>query len=180
MMTNPTSGRRHINPPRLRWCSSASGSASGWCILNCARESKMEISVYTALNSGGFLMKGCKRPGLLILRFSLTVLPPLALAQGKRPSGSFGFQLNTWVGPDGPEPIAIIGVLNFDGAGKVTGSFTQVFAQQSSGQITAPGTVTGTYSSDPDGTGTMNLAATIGPVTGQVLNFDGTFAMVIT
>jgi len=57
---------------------------------------------------------------LLSLLFWLVSLIPTASAQGLRPSGSFGFQMNSWVGPDEPNPEALIGVFNFDGAGKVT------------------------------------------------------------
>src|SRR5438046_481628 len=122
---------------------------------------------------------------VLSLLFGLALLPPAASAQGIRPSGSFGFQLNAWVGPDDPNPQAVIGVLNFDGAGKVTGSFTIAFTRENprpndppSG-LGIPGTVTGTYSSNPDGTAKMNVAGTIGPFLGNVGNFNSTFAMVI-
>jgi hypothetical protein len=116
----------------------------------------------------------------LLLSISVCLAPlSNASAQSIRPSGSFGFQSNTWVGPDDPNPESIIGVLNFDGAGKVTGSFTDVLAQQNSGQG-IPGTLIGTYSSNPDGTGKMSLAGTLGPVFGQVVNFNSTVAMVIT
>ena len=126
------------------------------------------------------------RASLVSLLFGLPHLLPTASAQGIRPSGSFGFQINAWVGPDGRNPQAVIGVLNFDGAGKVTGSFTIAFAQENPGPndppsgLGIPGALTGTYSSNPDGTGKMNIGGTIGPISGNVANFNSTLAMVIT
>ena len=49
--------------------------------------------------------------------------------------------------------------MNFDGAGNMTGSFTDV--DGGSGQPQG-GTITGTYSMNPDGTSAINLAVSQG------------------
>jgi hypothetical protein len=83
-------------------------------------------------------------------------------AQGTMPAGSYGYLLTGW--PDAHnKPFVISGVLNLDGAGSANGSYTLV-----TGRPTAfPGTVSGTYSVNPDGTGSMTLVFDIG-VTGTV------------
>jgi hypothetical protein len=68
------------------------------------------------------------------------------------PSGSYGFQFTK-----SPSPEGIVGVINFDGAGNLTGSFTDVSGNDSN-QPLVTGTFTGTYTPNPDGTGTMNIA----------------------
>ena len=66
----------------------------------------------------------------------------------------------------------MLGVMNFDGAGNVSGPYSVEFAGGPPLVRSATGTFTGTYSSNPDGTGsvTTNLDAGI----------TLTFAMVIT
>src|SRR3989442_288113 len=87
-----------------------------------------------------------------------------ASAEGAAPSGSYGFILTS----DG-----VVGLMNFDGAGNFTGSFTST---ESSGAINT-GTVAGTYTTKGDGTGSMTLAITAadGSSRGSV-----TLAMAIT
>src|SRR5262245_25848223 len=103
---------------------------------------------------------------VFLLSLMLLALAPIASAQRIRPTGSFGFLLNNWVRPDGPNPMAAMGVLNFDGAGRVTGSFTITFAAENPGPndppsgLGIPGALAGTYSSNPDGTGRMDLTGT--------------------
>jgi hypothetical protein len=83
--------------------------------------------------------------------------------------GSFGFQLN-----NSPVPAASIGVANFDGAGNVAVSYTSVGVGQDPNQPpVSSGTLTGTYSLNPDGSGTMDLVtASSQPA--------GSFAIVVT
>jgi hypothetical protein len=70
-------------------------------------------------------------------------------------TGSYGFQLN-----NSPIPAGTIGVADFDGAGNVTVSFTSVGVGTDPNQPPAmSGTLTGTYSTNPDGSGTMNFPA---------------------
>ncbi len=96
-----------------------------------------------------------------------------ASAQSMPPSGSFGFLVNNWLSPqDNDSGTAILGVMNFDGAGNVTGSLTfQRGSTSTKAAQTTPATLTGTYSSNPDGTG--SITATLA----GALTF--TFAIVI-
>jgi len=116
--------------------------------------------------------------------FGLGLLLPTASAQGIAPSGAFGFQTSAWVGPDDPNPAAFIGVMNFDGAGKVTGSFTAMFANPKPGPNDPPsgqgipGTLTGTYSSNSDGTGQVSMTVAFGSPAQWIIH--QTVAMVIT
>ncbi|HYL34557.1 MAG TPA: hypothetical protein VEV17_01445 [Bryobacteraceae bacterium] len=90
-------------------------------------------------------------------------------AQGTMPAGSYGFLLNQW--PDSANnPDAIAGVMNLDGAGNVSGSFTAIGADVGPAPIS--GTATGTYSVNPDGTGSLTLSANIGVML--------TFSIVVT
>jgi hypothetical protein len=94
-------------------------------------------------------------------------------AQSTPPSGSFGFLVNAWLAPQNSDSgTAFLGVMNFDGAGNVTGSLTfQRGSTSTKAAQTFAGTLTGTYSSNPDGTGSVTVTF------GGVLTF--TFAMVI-
>jgi hypothetical protein len=103
---------------------------------------------------------------------------PLASAQGVAPTGSFGFLLNAYFTDSAPldtSGTALMGVMNFDGAGNVAGTYTyQNGASLANNQPsqTQTGTFTGTYSSNPDGTGTITLMIDVGVTVA--------FAMVIT
>jgi hypothetical protein len=95
-------------------------------------------------------------------------------AQSTSPNGSFGFLLNDsyFMRPNN-NGGAILGVMNFDGAGSVTGSYTyQIGALRAQAAQTIAETFTGTYSSKPDGTGSVTLA-------GDPLPLTATYAMVI-
>lgn len=93
------------------------------------------------------------------------------------PSGSFGFLLHSSVSdPATNNGTGVLGIMNFDGAGTVTGTLTLALtatARQPS--VTLSGTIAGTYSTKADGTGTMNLNV-------DLVAFQATyaFAMVIT
>jgi hypothetical protein len=95
-------------------------------------------------------------------------------AQSTPPSGAFGFLINgSYSDPSTTTGFAILGVMNFDGAGKVTGSYTSEVGdgpKQSSKPITGP--LTGTYSSNPDGAGSVTITLDMGT--------SFTFAMAIT
>lgn len=102
------------------------------------------------------------------LVLTLTLLCSLAAAQSNSSSGSFGFLLNASGG------LAILGVMNFDGAGNVTGSAT---ARSNGGHPQSPpGTFTGTYSSTPSGVGSKPGSITVAVDTGLILSLD----MVVT
>jgi hypothetical protein len=87
-------------------------------------------------------------------------------AQSMPPSGSFGFLINaSYSDLSNNNGFVVLGVLNFGGAGSVTGSYTVELGSsptQTSQPIT--GTFTGTYSGNPDGTGTLTTTADNGTV----------------
>jgi hypothetical protein len=83
--------------------------------------------------------------------------------------GSYGYQFNY-----SPQAAGSIGVASFDGAGNLALSTTFVALGGASGTANIfTGTQTGTYSINPDGSGTINFPA----VPGQGAQ---TFALVIT
>jgi hypothetical protein len=98
-----------------------------------------------------------------VLVLPLTLMGALA-AQTVPPSGSFGFLLSTsFTDPTNQGGAAILGVMNFDGAGNLRGPFTLEYG--SGGPLaveTITGTFTGTYSSNPDGTGSITITLSNG------------------
>jgi hypothetical protein len=94
-------------------------------------------------------------------------------AQVAPPVGPYGFVLNaTFSDPSTNGGAAILGLMNFDGAGNVSGPFNFELGSGGSGpKQSIAGSFSGTYSSNPDGTGTISIAL------GTDLNL--TLAMVI-
>jgi hypothetical protein len=95
-------------------------------------------------------------------------------AQSTSPSGSYGFVVNAFqIDSNGANGGALVGVINFDGAGNATGTAT-LKPRDTNAQNAqpVPTTFTGTYSSNPDGTGSVKLAFDVG--------FGSTFTMVTT
>jgi hypothetical protein len=86
-------------------------------------------------------------------------------ASGGSLSGSYGVQLNF-----SPFPLGTVGVMTFDGAGNVNVSLKNVGG--ANGGINSL-TFTGTYSINPDGSGTINLQNPNGQA-------GPTFAIVVT
>jgi hypothetical protein len=95
-------------------------------------------------------------------------------AQSTSPSGSFGFVGGvSQIDSNGSNGGALLGVMNFDGAGNVTGTGTLKPRDTNNQNAQAvPTTFTGTYSSNPDGTGSLTLNFDVG--------FSATFAVVTT
>jgi hypothetical protein len=85
-------------------------------------------------------------------------------AQSTPPSGSFGFLINTWLSTGSSDHgAAVLGVMNFDKAGNVTGPYTfEIGGNSTQAAQTVAGTFTGTYSSNPDGTGSVTIALDAG------------------
>lgn len=85
-------------------------------------------------------------------------------AQTISPSGSFGFLLGTsFADSTNQGGAAILGLMNFDGSGNVKGPFTLEYG--SGGPLpveTITGTFKGTYSSNPDGTGSIAMSLSNG------------------
>lgn len=91
------------------------------------------------------------------------------------PKGPFGFVINsTFSDPATQGGSAILGLMNFDGSGIVSGSYTfELGAGGSGGEQTINGSFTGTYSSNPNGTGTISI------ILDAHAGVNLTFAMVI-
>jgi hypothetical protein len=125
---------------------------------------------------GGF-MKDRTRwfpPPASLLFLAPTLLCAFADAQSASPSGTFGSLANaSQIDSNGSNGGAFLGVLTFDGAGNVTGTTTlkpRNTDNQNAQAISS--SLTGTYSSNPDGTITLALALDIG--------FTSTLTMVPT
>jgi len=104
-----------------------------------------------------------------ILSSALALFGSLAAAQSSSPSGSFGFLANALTNdPSDSRGLAVVGVLNLDGAGNIAGAYT--LCNRPPRTIT--GSVTGTYTMNSNGTGTVNLNFDVG--------VSLTFAAVVT
>jgi hypothetical protein len=97
----------------------------------------------------------------IVVCFLAVVMNSHSQTQSNSPVGSFGFQLNN-----------VIGVMNFDGAGNMAGTYTGLNGGGGGGAQS--GIVTGTYSSNSNGIGSLNLAVDGGS------NGNVTFSVVIT
>ena len=89
-----------------------------------------------------------------------------ASAQVTSPNGSYGVLVNQWKDPNSNSVEAVLAVLNFDGAGNITGTYTLT---RSINFARAAGTLTGTYSGNPDGSNTVNLTFDIGATVTAVM-----------
>lgn len=79
-------------------------------------------------------------------------------AQTVQPSGPFGFLVSTsYSDPTNQAGAAIQGVMNFDGTGNVRGPYTLEYGSSPVPVQTITGNFTGTYSSNPDGTGSITI-----------------------
>lgn len=89
------------------------------------------------------------------------------------PVGPYGFVLNaTFSDPSTQGGVAMLGLIDFDGAGNLTGHYDLELGSGGTGQkASVTGSFTGTYSSNPDGTGTISTTLDIG--------VNATLAMVI-
>ncbi len=109
---------------------------------------------------------------VLVLMLTLTVVS----AQSIAPSGSFGYLINaSYSDLANNNGFVVMGVMNLDGAGNATGSYT-VELGSSTRNTSQPitGTFTGTYSSNSDGTGTLTTTADNGTVfTFNIVITDG-------
>jgi len=95
----------------------------------------------------------------------LTMFSGAAFAQSASPSGSFGFLINASISNSSPDStgLAILGVMNFDGAGNVAGTYLyEVDANSPTAPKTTRGSLAGTYSGNADGTGSMTIALDAG------------------
>jgi hypothetical protein len=106
-----------------------------------------------------YVYLGSRLPSTTLLL--LTMFYGAASAQSTAPSGSFGFLINAAVSNSSPNAtgLAILGVMTFDGAGNVAGTYLyEVDANSPTAPKTTRGNFTGNYSVNADGTGSMTLA----------------------
>lgn len=82
-----------------------------------------------------------------------------ASAQVTSPNGSYGILVDQWKDSNSTSLSGFLGVLNFDGAGNITGTYTLV---NTVNFRLSTGTLTGTYSGNPDGSNTVNLTFDVG------------------
>jgi hypothetical protein len=85
--------------------------------------------------------------------------------------GSYSFLTNLWTANVNTSQIAMVGVLTFDGAGNVTGSYTST-----DGGVVQTGTLGGTYTVNSNGTGT--IAFSTGSTAQFAITLDSTAAKV--
>ena len=85
---------------------------------------------------------------------------PMALAQAPAYNngslkGSYGFLIAQWTSSPSESAFNSLGVMTFDGAGNLSGSFTT-----NAGGTVITGTFSGTYSVNSNGTGSMSFEIT--------------------
>ena len=85
--------------------------------------------------------------------------------------GSYSFLTNLWTADASTNQFAMVGILTFDGAGNVSGSYTSI-----SLQVFQTGTLGGTYTVNSNGTGTLTF--TTGSTAQFAINLDSTAAKV--
>ncbi len=85
--------------------------------------------------------------------------------------GSYSFLTNLWTANARTNQFAMVGILTFDGAGTVTGSYTSI-----SSQVFRTGTLGGTYTVNSNGTGTLTF--TTGSTVQFAVTLDSTAAKV--
>lgn len=119
------------NPPHftITLTSSAGGLAHGVQLLQTNENSNVVDS------------------GTALLQSATAATYTLASVKGK-----LSFQLNKWTADVNETQEGIVGILIFDGTGKVTGSFKDMV-----GGVLKTGTFTGTYAVNSDGSGSMSL-----------------------
>ncbi len=85
--------------------------------------------------------------------------------------GSYSFLTNLWTANASTSQSAMVGIMTFNGAGTVTGSFTSI-----DGGVVKTGTLGGTYTVNTNGTGTITF--TTGSTAQFAINLDSTAAKV--
>jgi hypothetical protein len=151
------------------WTGTYTGNPGGSNTISLTLDVGGTITAAVAVTDGGtglqILVTGgsLPKPGQV-----LTGTGRIQSAQGTMPAGSYGFLLNQW--PDASSnPDGFFGVINLDGAGTATGSYT--FVGSDIGPAPISGTFMGTYSVNPDSTGSMVLTFDVG--------FTATLAIVV-
>ena len=89
---------------------------------------------------------------LIIMTIALALSAQAATYSKASLKGSYSFLTNLWTANTSTDQIAMVGVLAFDGAGNVSGSYTSI-----SLQVFQTGTLGGTYTVNSNGTGAINF-----------------------
>lgn len=154
------------------WTGTSSGNPDGTTTLNLSLDVGATVSAAMAVTDGG--------TGLQIMITGGTLTKPgqvvagtgrILAAPGTPPAGSYAYLLNQW--PDANNsPGGIFGIFNLDGAGNLTGSYTIV---GNTGPLPSlSGAVKGTYSTNPDGTGSVTVSLDVGITsTDAIILIDG-------
>jgi hypothetical protein len=91
--------------------------------------------------------------GILAYMTGLLALPSRAASfSDSSLKGSYSFLTNLWTADVNTNEFGMVGVMRFDGEGKVTGSYTSVSAG-----VVETGTLGGTYSVNSNGTGSLDF-----------------------
>lgn len=154
------------------WTGTDSGNPDGSTTLNLTLDVGATITAAMAVTDGG--------TGLQIIVTGGTISKPgqvvtgtgrILSAQGTPPAGSYGYLLNQLPDTTNP-PGGIFGIFNLDGAGNVSGSYTIV---GNTGPLPSlSGKVMGTYSTNPDGTGSVTISLDVGiTTTAAIVVTDG-------
>lgn len=89
---------------------------------------------------------------LVFLTIALSLSAQAATFNKASLKGSYSFLTNLWTADASTNQLAMVGVLTFNGAGKVTGSYTSI-----SLQVSQTGTLGGTYTVSSNGTGKITF-----------------------
>jgi len=100
--------------------------------------------------------------GRRFLQVGVLILVTIALAFSAQATtfsnaslkGSYSFLTNLWTANANTSEFAMVGVMTFDGAGNVTGSYTSV-----TGGVAQTGTLGGTYTVNSNGAGTITFTS---------------------
>src|SRR5579859_2235709 len=91
-----------------------------------------------------------RRPALALLLFTVILG---SLARGAAPSGTYGALFSAqFIDDNTNNGGAVLALLNFDGGGNISGSYT--IEVQNRGGTTITGALNGSYTTNPDGSGT--------------------------
>jgi len=97
--------------------------------------------------------RGFVQVGILIFLVVAIALPAQAVTFNNASlKGSYSFLTNLWTANTSTNQFAMVGVLTFDGAGNVSGSYTSI-----SHDTVQTGTLGGTYTVNSNGTGTITF-----------------------
>jgi hypothetical protein len=110
---------------------------------------------------------------LIFLAIAIALPAQAATFNNASLKGTYSFLNNLTTANQGTNQFAMVGVLAFDGAGNVTGSFTSI-----SSTTPQSGTLGGTYSVMSNGTGTMTIAFTPGSTAQFAITLNSTAAKV--